>query len=221
MSEELAYACPPTSSGPSRYSSTASRRRRARDFNIDGRTLVFDRELGPRASSASGAGSRCGSAIAGTYRQNDSVDVAYRRGGKPVVAAKLPLEPLDPSGVRRRARSARAWPRSSSELLDLRVSVNPAEQPSIERLHGLSSSACFARPVSVSSTLTAPAVGRISRVRTTSPSSSRPSRWRVSVGPSIRSARASSMLGPPRFALEIGEDEPRRHRAPDLGEGHR
>ena len=32
--------------------------------------------------------------VAGTYRQNDSVDVAYRRGGKPVVAAKLPLEPL-------------------------------------------------------------------------------------------------------------------------------
>jgi hypothetical protein len=32
--------------------------------------------------------------IAGTYRQNDSVDVAYQRGGKPVVAAKLPLEPL-------------------------------------------------------------------------------------------------------------------------------
>ena len=32
--------------------------------------------------------------VAGTYRQNDSVDVAYQRGGKPVVAAKLPLEPL-------------------------------------------------------------------------------------------------------------------------------
>jgi hypothetical protein len=32
--------------------------------------------------------------IAGTYRQNDSVDDAYERGGKPVVAVKLPLESL-------------------------------------------------------------------------------------------------------------------------------
>jgi hypothetical protein len=35
-----------------------------------------------------------GVGVAGTYRQNDSVDVAYQRAGKPVVAAKLPLEPL-------------------------------------------------------------------------------------------------------------------------------
>lgn len=31
--------------------------------------------------------------IAGSYKQNDSVDVAYERDGKKVVAAKLPLEP--------------------------------------------------------------------------------------------------------------------------------
>jgi hypothetical protein len=30
--------------------------------------------------------------IAGTYRQNDSVDVAYERNGQKVVAAKLPVE---------------------------------------------------------------------------------------------------------------------------------
>jgi hypothetical protein len=33
--------------------------------------------------------------IAGSYRQNDSVDIAYERGGKKVVAAKLPLEPVE------------------------------------------------------------------------------------------------------------------------------
>ena len=33
--------------------------------------------------------------IAGSYRQNDSVDVAYERDGKKVVAAKLPLERVD------------------------------------------------------------------------------------------------------------------------------
>lgn len=31
--------------------------------------------------------------IAGSYRQNDSVDVAYERAGAKVVAAKLPVEP--------------------------------------------------------------------------------------------------------------------------------
>ena len=31
--------------------------------------------------------------IAGSYRQNDSVDVAYERDGRKVVAAKLPIEP--------------------------------------------------------------------------------------------------------------------------------
>ena len=30
--------------------------------------------------------------VAGTYRQNDSVDVVYERNGRKVVAAKLPLE---------------------------------------------------------------------------------------------------------------------------------
>jgi len=31
--------------------------------------------------------------IAGSYGQNDSVDIAYERDGKKIVAAKLPLEP--------------------------------------------------------------------------------------------------------------------------------
>ncbi len=29
--------------------------------------------------------------IAGTYRQNDSVDIVYRRGGQRIVASKLPF----------------------------------------------------------------------------------------------------------------------------------
>ena len=32
---------------------------------------------------------------AGTYNHNDSVDVAYERNGQKVVAAKLPLEPVE------------------------------------------------------------------------------------------------------------------------------
>ena len=33
--------------------------------------------------------------IAGSYRQNDSVDVAYERDGRKVVAAKLPMEAVE------------------------------------------------------------------------------------------------------------------------------
>jgi hypothetical protein len=65
-----------------------------RDFRIDGRTLVFDRALRTEGKLGFWRWLSLWVGIAGTYRQNDSVDVAYRRGGKPVVAAKLPLEPL-------------------------------------------------------------------------------------------------------------------------------
>jgi hypothetical protein len=42
----------------------------------------------------------------GTYRQNDSVDVAYRLGGKPYVAHALDIEP--PDGGREAATGAPA-----------------------------------------------------------------------------------------------------------------
>ena len=64
------------------------------DYRIDGRTLVFERELKTEGKLGFWRWLSLWTGIAGTYRQNDSVDVAYRRSGKPVVAAKLPLEPL-------------------------------------------------------------------------------------------------------------------------------
>ena len=64
------------------------------DYRIDGRTLVFERELKTEGKLGFWRWLSLWTGIAGTYRQNDSVDVAYRRNGKPVVAAKLPLEPL-------------------------------------------------------------------------------------------------------------------------------
>lgn len=65
-----------------------------RDYRIDGRTLVFERHLKTEGKLGFWRWLSLWVGIAGTYRQNDSVDVAYRRDGKPVVAAKLPLEPL-------------------------------------------------------------------------------------------------------------------------------
>ena len=65
-----------------------------RDYDVQGRTLVFDRELRSEGKLGFWRWTSILVGVAGTYRQNDSVDVAYRRDGKPVVAAKLPLEPL-------------------------------------------------------------------------------------------------------------------------------
>jgi hypothetical protein len=65
-----------------------------RDFRIDGRTLVFDRELRTEGKLGFWRWLSLWVGIAGTYRQNDSVDIAYQRNGKPVVATRLPLEPL-------------------------------------------------------------------------------------------------------------------------------
>ena len=63
-----------------------------RDYTRDGRSLVIDRalakegRLGPMRWLSMLAG------VAGTYRQNDSVDVVYESGGKRLVAAELPIK---------------------------------------------------------------------------------------------------------------------------------
>jgi hypothetical protein len=64
------------------------------DYRIEGRTLVFERELKTEGKLGFWRWLSIWVGIAGTYRQNDSVDVVYQRNGKPVVATKLPLEPL-------------------------------------------------------------------------------------------------------------------------------
>ncbi len=64
------------------------------DYGVDGRTLVFDRVLKAEGKLGFWRWLSLWVGIAGTYRQNDSVDVTYQRNGKPVVATKLPLEPL-------------------------------------------------------------------------------------------------------------------------------
>jgi hypothetical protein len=69
--------------------------REGADYRIDGRTLVFERVLKTEGKLGFWRWLSLWVGIAGTYRQNDSVDVAYQRNGKPVVATRLPLEPLD------------------------------------------------------------------------------------------------------------------------------
>jgi hypothetical protein len=64
------------------------------DFGIEGRTLVFERELKSEGKLGFWRWTSIFVGIAGTYRQDDSVDVVYQREGRPVVATKLPVEPL-------------------------------------------------------------------------------------------------------------------------------
>jgi hypothetical protein len=65
-----------------------------RDFRVEGRTLVFQKELKTEGKLSAWRWLSMWVGIAGTYRQNDSVDVVYQRNGKRAVATKLPLEPL-------------------------------------------------------------------------------------------------------------------------------
>jgi len=67
------------------------------DFEIAGRTLVFHRALRTEGKLGVWRWLSMWVGVAGTYRQNDSVDVVYQRGGRRVVATKLPLEPLGPA----------------------------------------------------------------------------------------------------------------------------
>jgi len=64
------------------------------DFEVEGRTLVFGRELKAEGKLGFWRWTSIFVGIAGTYRQDDSVDVVYERNGHRVVATKLPLEPI-------------------------------------------------------------------------------------------------------------------------------
>jgi hypothetical protein len=62
-----------------------------RDFRRDGNTLVFNRSLAKEGSLGAMRWLSMLLGVAGTYRQNDSVDVVYEAGGKRLVATDLPI----------------------------------------------------------------------------------------------------------------------------------
>ena len=64
------------------------------DFRIEGRTLIFDRELKTEGRLGFWRWLSMWVGVAGTYRQNDSVDVVYQVDGRRVVATKLSFESL-------------------------------------------------------------------------------------------------------------------------------
>jgi hypothetical protein len=69
------------------------------DYGVaDGNLLIFDRELKSEGKLGLWRWTSIFVGVAGTYRQNDSVDVVYTRGGRSIVATKLPIEPYDEVG---------------------------------------------------------------------------------------------------------------------------
>ena len=67
-----------------------------RDYRIDGRALVFERPLAREGRLGFWRWLSLFLGIAGTYRQNDSVDVVYQSGGRRAVASGLPFERVEP-----------------------------------------------------------------------------------------------------------------------------
>jgi hypothetical protein len=63
-----------------------------RDYRRDGRTLVFERPLAKEGRLGTIRWLSMLLGVAGTYRQNDSVDVVYLSGGKRLVATDLPIK---------------------------------------------------------------------------------------------------------------------------------
>jgi hypothetical protein len=62
-----------------------------RDYRREGDELVFDRALAREGRLGFWRWLSMFLGVAGTYRQNDSVDVVYEAGGRRVVVTALPL----------------------------------------------------------------------------------------------------------------------------------
>ena len=65
---------------------------RGADYERRGRTLVFSRALAREGRLGFWRWTSLFLGVAGTYRENDSVDVVYERGGRRVVASGLPIK---------------------------------------------------------------------------------------------------------------------------------
>ena len=63
-----------------------------RDFRAEGRSLVFERPLAREGELGFWRWLSLFLGVAGTYRQNDSVDIVYQAGGRRSVANGLPFE---------------------------------------------------------------------------------------------------------------------------------
>lgn len=64
---------------------------RGEDYTLDGRTLVFERELAQEGRLGFWRWLSMFFGVAGTYRKHHTVDVVYQAGGARAVATGLPV----------------------------------------------------------------------------------------------------------------------------------
>ena len=69
-----------------------------RDFRVEGRSLVFPRELKQEGRLGFWRWASLVIGVAGTYRQNDVVDVVFRNEGRRTVARATLTAADDPRG---------------------------------------------------------------------------------------------------------------------------
>ena len=62
------------------------------DYRRDGTTLVFERPLAKEGRLGTIRWLSMLAGVAGTYRQNDTVDLVYEAAGKRLVATDLPIK---------------------------------------------------------------------------------------------------------------------------------
>ena len=91
MSAETRVDLPPDVAGEIEVYVNGVRQVEGRDYRRRDNSLVFERRLAREGRLGFWRWLSIILGIAGTYRQNDSVDVVYERGGRRVVAPGLPL----------------------------------------------------------------------------------------------------------------------------------
>jgi hypothetical protein len=91
MAERSVVELPPEVGEPFEVFLNGVPQRAGSDFVIEGRQLVFDRSLADEGRLGFWRWLSLFLGIAGTYRQNDSVDVVYDQGGRRTVTS-LPIE---------------------------------------------------------------------------------------------------------------------------------
>jgi hypothetical protein len=91
MGDESRVELPPDALPPFQVFLNGVPQEQGKDFRVVGSVLVFDRPLAHEGKLGFWRWLSLLLGVAGTYRQNDSVDVVYQRGGRRVVANNLPI----------------------------------------------------------------------------------------------------------------------------------
>jgi hypothetical protein len=93
MPEQSRVAIPPEVTEPYEVFLNGVPQQAGRDFQVEGRTLLFERPLAKEGRLGVLRWLSLLLGIAGTYRQNDSVDLVYQAAGRRAVISGLPIEP--------------------------------------------------------------------------------------------------------------------------------